>query len=262
VPAKKSGFQSVRVFVNPPANANYKGPCPKEIAFGGEIEYLGGVPVQFRYRYRTHDGATSPVLSTTITKAGTTNISYWKHEFGSGGPVKGFKAPVASGARLIDGGVRLEVLNSDGEVIGQDETSVRLACQPQRVPGPDPQPDRLTEGGAQKPPLPPAGLGASLADLVITSAEPAPNAPTTLRIVVANTGQGRSSATTLAVFYHRSGHVVKKSFDVPALDPGATRRIIADLRSPIAHAEQLIARINDSGGAQESDLSNNSITIK
>jgi hypothetical protein len=214
VPAKKSGFQAVRVFVNPPANANYQGPCPKEIAFGGEIEYMmpsGGAPVQVRYRYRTHDGAASPVLSTTITKAGTTNISYWKHEFGSGGPVKGFKAPVASGARLIDGGVRLEVLNADGKVIGQDETSVRLVCQPQRVAGPDPQPDKLSVGGARKPLPPPAGVGGSLSDLVITSAEPAPNAPTTLQIVVANTGQGRSSATTLAVFYHRSGHVVKKS---------------------------------------------------
>jgi hypothetical protein len=258
VPAKKSGFQAVRVFVNPPANAKYQGPCPKEIAFGGEIEYLmpsDGVPVQVRYRYRTHDGASSPVLSTTITRAGTTNISYWKHEFGSGGPVKGFKAPSGSGAQLIDGGVRLEVLSADGKVIGQDETSVRLVCQPQRVPGPPPQPDKLSEGGAQK-------AGPPLADLVITSAEPAPNAPTTLRIAVANTGQGRSSATTLTVFYHRSGHVVKHSFDVPPLDPGATRRIVADLKSPIAHAERLTARINESGRAQESDLSNNSVTIK
>jgi len=258
VPAKKFGFQAVRVSVNPPANANYKGPCPKEIAFGGEIEYLmpsEGAPFQIRYRYRTHDGATSPVLSTTITRAGTTNISGWKHEFGSGGPVKGFKAQAAgaSGAHLIDGGVRLEVLGADSKVIGQDETSVRLVCQPQQIPVPTP---------AQKPPPPLAGPGGSLADLVITSAEPAPNAPTTLRIAVANTGQGRSSATTLTVFYHRSGHVVKHSFDVPPLDPGATRRIVADLKSPIAHAERLTARINESGRAQESDLSNNSITIK
>lgn len=255
VPVKKSGFQSVRVFVNPPANAKYQGPCPKEIAFGGEIEYLmpsDGVPVQVRYRYRTHDGASSPVLSTTITRAGTTNISYWKHEFGSSGPVKGFKAPSGSGAQLIDGGVRLEVLSADGKVIGQDETSVRLVCQPQQIPVPTP---------AQKPP-PLAGVGGSLADLVITSAEPAPSAPTTLRIVVANTGQGRSSATTVTVFYQRSGRVVKHSFDVPPLDPGASRRITADLKSPIAHAERLTARINESGRAQESDLSNNSFTIK
>lgn len=253
VPAKKSGVQSVRVFVNPPANANYQGPCPKEIAFGGEIEYLGGVPNQIRYRYRTHDGATSPVLSTTITRAGTTNVSYWKHEFGSNELAKGVKVQTGPGARLIDGGVRLEVLGGDGQVIGQDETSVRLVCQPQQIPVPAP---------AQKPPPPLAGSGGSLADLVITSAEPAPNAPTTLRFVVANTGQGRSSATTLTVFYHRSGHVVKHSFDVPSLDPGATRRIVADLKSPIAHAERLTARINESGRAQESDLSNNSITIK
>lgn len=263
VPVKKSGFQSVRVFVNPPANANYKGPCPKEIAFGGEIEYLmpsDGVPVQVRYRYRTHDGASSPVLSTTITRAGTTNISYWKHEFGSNELPKGVKVQTGPGARLIDGGVRLEVLGPDGKVIGQDEASVKLVCQPQRVPGAEP-PLTPSEADAPKPP-PLAGVGDALADLVITSAEPAPDSPTTLRIVVANKGQRQSAATNLVVFYHRSGHVVTKSFQVPSLDPRASRRIVADFKSPIAYAERLTARVNDSGRAQESDLSNNSLTIK
>jgi hypothetical protein len=102
----------------------------------------------------------------------------------------------------------------------------------------------------------------ALADLVITSAEPASGSPTTLRIVVANRGQGPSAATTLVVFYHRSGHVVTTTFDVPSLNQGASRRIVADLKSPIANADRLTARVNDSGRAQESDTSNNSFTIK
>ena len=268
VPVKKSGFQSASVFVNPPANADYRGACPKEIAFGGDVEYLlpPGGSSDIRYRYRTNDGGISPVFTTTITKSGKKNINYWKREFGGGGgnPSGNLAAPGAgSGTRVIDGIVRLEVLGPDGTVIGQDHMNFKVTCQPTRVSGDSAGP---AGGGLASPPAASVGRATQarveLSDLVIRSTKTMATSPTTLQIEIANVGSAASQPTTVAVFYERSGHVVKKSFDVPILGPNQSRWITADLRSPLAHADRLTARVNDSGGAQESDMSNNARTIK
>jgi hypothetical protein len=136
-----TGLQSARVFVNPPANASYRGPCPRVIAFGGELDYVhaqGGAPLDLRYRYRTHDGGESPIMTTSLTQTGKRNISYWKREFGRNGQTGpgGLAAPSAGTAtRVIDGWVRLEVLGATGSVVTYDQMKFRLTCEASRAPG-------------------------------------------------------------------------------------------------------------------------------
>ncbi len=275
VKAKKSGLQSAHVFVNPPANADYRGSCPKELAFGGEIQYLrapGPDPVTVRYRYRTHDGAVSPILTTAVMESGKKNITYWKREFGGGSPTGALAAPGGgSGSRVVQGWVQLEVLASDNEVIEQDRANFKLTCEPQRVAASYPSKVAMPDIELEKGTIPPnielkkgitSNLKGTLADLIVKSWQPAPTSPTTLRIEVANVGAADSPATDLAVFYHRSGRIMKKSFDVPTLQAGQSRWIVADLRSPLANAERLTARINDSGNVKESNGTNNAFTVK
>jgi hypothetical protein len=55
---------------------------------------------------------------------------------------------------------------------------------------------------------------------------------------------------------------MKKSFAVPPLARGESRWIAADVGSPLEYASHLTARVNDSGAVQESNLTNNTLTVK
>lgn len=263
-PAKKVGVQSVEAFVNPKANASYKGVCPKTLAFGGSIVmYKPGAGVaSVRYRYRTNDGATSEVFTTAFDKSGTRNAHYWTREFGAGSPSGSLAAPGGTkGPRVITGWVDLEVLNAGGAVTLSDRAPFQLTCQPRRVSGPaaiaTPPSDPVRVAGVLAPPA-----QAALPDLTVLEAQPAPTAPTKLRVHVANRGSGPSAASSITLFYTRAGTVSTTLTDVPALAPDQDRWIVVDAASPLAHSDHLTLRIDDGGAIAEADELNNGFTVK
>jgi hypothetical protein len=111
------------------------------------------------------------------------------------------------------------------------------------------------------PPQRVAGAPA-LADLVVLAGEPAPAAPTRLRVHVANKGTAAAAPSKLTLYYHRSGKVVRIQANVPALKPDGAQWIIVDARSPLANASQLTLRVNDPATLEELDLTNNAFTVK
>lgn len=261
--AKKVGVQSVDVFVNPKSNASYKGVCPKKLAFGGSLVLLKSAAagaVDVRYRYRTHDGATSAVYATSFAKSGTRNAHYWTHEFGAGSPSGSFAAPGGSkGPRVIKGWVDLEVLNASGAVTFSDRAPFQLTCQPRRVSGP---PVVTPPSSAPAVAAFAAAAGPALPDLAVLAAQPAPTAATKLRVQVSNRGSGPAPASRLTLFYTRDGTVSQILTDVPPLAPGQERWLIVDALLPLADAEHLTLRINDAGTVDEAEVLNNGHTVK
>ena len=134
---KKTGVQSAKVWVNPSSNADYRGECPANLNFGGEIVFVGSKeakPSNIRYRYQTKDGEQSPVFSTEFHGSDTKNIHYWKKAFGGSDPSSTLAAPGASAAaKVINSWIRLEVLGKDDAVISSDQSNIKITCQPKRA---------------------------------------------------------------------------------------------------------------------------------
>jgi hypothetical protein len=156
-PITTLGVKDTRVWVNPPQNADYQGPCPKTIGFGGEIEYLMSSkadPVDVRYRYVTNDGDQSPVYETTFTQAGKKNVHFWQHEFGTPpAQVTVTAGPPSDQPRVVDGWVALEVVSPKPKdpQAGSAKTGFKLACE-------TPEPEQVAVGGlAQREPPPDPG---------------------------------------------------------------------------------------------------------
>jgi len=123
----------------------------------------------------------------------------------------------------------------------------RVASEPQRVP-------------TAVQPIGPMVIAAP--DLVVLDAQPAPTAPSKLRVHVANKGTAASAPAKLTLFYHRSGKLVKVLEDVPALKAGDSRWIIVDAKSPIAYASHVTLRVDDPASIHELDEDNNGFTVK
>ena len=149
-PVKTAGVQSAEVWVNPRANADYKGACPKTLNFGGSIDFAGasGTSARVRYRYRTHDNATSPVYEVTFDGSGRKNLHFWQREFGGSSPTGTLTAKGgASQPKVVDGFVQLEVLGNADQVTATDRMRFRLTCA---APG---APNRI-KGGTARPDVP------------------------------------------------------------------------------------------------------------
>ena len=249
-PAHGTGVRAARVWVNPKADANYRGGCPKELHFGGSIEYTAGpgVDTAVRYRYRTHDNETSEVFTLHFIGSDTKNLHSWQRTFGGGGGSRGSIAArgAGGGKRVIDGWVKLEVLDGT-RIEADDRTEFSLSCEPQRTKSVPPSRE-------------PVVATLSLPDLVIQSV--VEQDARTLRVQVANVGALPASPTSLQLFYHRSGQVMKKSFPVPMLATNQTAWVIANVGSPLAAANQILLRVDDPSSVVEKDETNNGYTVK
>jgi hypothetical protein len=146
--------------------------------------------------------------------------------------------------------------DSKPNVPAKRSSDIDPKSEPQRVSGP---PQRT--GGAPQRVAGSAGPEA-LPDLIVAAAQPAPTAPSKLRVQIANKGTGASPATKLTLFYHRSGQVMKVQADVPALHAGEARWIIVDAGSPLSYASQITLRVDDPPGVTELDEGNNAFTVK
>jgi hypothetical protein len=140
----------------------------------------------------------------------------------------------------------LEILDGNN-VEAEDRADFSLSCEPQRTKSVPP--------GAT-----PVVATLSLPDLVIKSV--VERDARTLSIQVDNIGALPSSPTSLQLFYHRSGQVMKKSFPVPAIAASRTAWIVANVGSPLAAASQILLRVDDPSSVVEKDESNNGYKVK
>ncbi len=250
-PAHGTGVREARVWVNPKSDASYRGGCPKDLRFGGSIEYTAasGVDTAIRYRYRTHDNETSEIYTLHMTGSDTKNLRSWQRTFGAAGSRGSVAAAGAgSGKRVIDGWVKLEVLDGSGNnIAAEDRAEFSLSCEPQRTT-------------SVPPATTPVVATVSLPDLVIQSA--VERDARTLSIQVANVGALPTSPTVLQLFYHRSGQVMKKLYPVPALAANQTAWIVASVGSPLAAANQISLRVDDPSSVVEKDETNNGYKVK
>jgi hypothetical protein len=247
-PAHGAGVREARVWVNPKSDASYRGGCPKELRFGGSVEYTAGPGVDsaIRYRYRTHDNETSEVYTTHITGSDTKNLRSWERTFGAAGSRGSVAASGAGGKRVIDGWVKLEILDGNN-IAAEDRAAFSLSCEPQRTK-------------SEPPDATPVVATLSLPDLIIQSA--IERDARTLSIQVANIGALPASPTSLQLFYHRSGQVMKKSFPVPTIAANQTAWILANVGSPLAAASQILLRVDDPSAVAEKDETNNGYKVK
>jgi hypothetical protein len=268
-PVKKAGLQSAEVWINPMSNADYKGPCPKKLTFGGKANFLKGgqTPYELHYRYRTKDGDASPIMKTTFDKSGEQILKSWQKNFGAGGPAgQTFKAAGApSGPQVISSWVKLEILASKPphQVIATRQGNHRLTCEAQPDPGTTFQAGGSGPGGG-KPPIATAKLAAPTAkpDLRIVSVVKHGSEGKALLAVVTNGGSGASKATRLKLFYHRSGKVATSLAAVPPLKAGESRRVVIASASPLKHASSLSLRVDDPNVNAETDEGNNSFQVQ
>ena len=110
-----------------------------------------------------------------------------------------------------------------------------------------------------RPPLP-SSRPCRCRNLVIQSA--VERDARTLSIEVANIGALPTSPTSLQLFYHRSGQVMKKSFPVPTIAANQSAWIVANVGSPLGAASQIFLRVDDPSSVVEKDESNNSFKVK
>jgi CARDB len=207
------GINSMDIWANPSASANYRGFCPKELRFGGEISYklpANGNAVDLRYRYVATHGANvfkSAVFTTRYTATGKKFLKSWELGFPlmTGGPQ--LSATTNSGEPDVYGGnVALEFLGNPpinanlqpvqfnvtclkegqfAEAVMGGENTLGAATRPRDpgFPGGNPQPDpwqhTVTPNVNPNPtiPLDPASIPGSKDPAPKNPGQPAPGEP-------------------------------------------------------------------------------------
>ncbi len=101
-----------------------------------------------------------------------------------------------------------------------------------------------------------------LADLVIDSVQPSPAVPTKLFVKVTNKGTAASTPTNLKALRWVGNKATARGTLVPAVLPGQSQVVLAELGGTIDGATQLYVRVDDPNRVLESDDGNNSFKVK
>jgi hypothetical protein len=101
-----------------------------------------------------------------------------------------------------------------------------------------------------------------LADLVIDSVQPSPAVPTKLFVKVTNKGTAASTPTNLKALRWVGNQATARGTLVPAVLPGQSQVVLAELGGTIDGATHLYVRVDDPNRVLESDDGNNSFTVK
>jgi len=101
-----------------------------------------------------------------------------------------------------------------------------------------------------------------LADLMIDSVQPSPAVPTKLFVKVTNKGTAASTPTNLKALRWVGNKATARGTLVPAVLPGQSQVVLAELGGTIDGASQLYVRVDDPNRVLESDDGNNSFKVK
>lgn len=105
-------------------------------------------------------------------------------------------------------------------------------------------------------------LTVGLPDLVIDSVQPSPAVPTKLFVKVTNKGTAASTPTNLKALRWVGNTATARGTLVPAVLPGQSQVVLAELGGTIGGATKLFVRVDDPNRVLESDDGNNSFTVK
>lgn len=157
------GFKGAKLWISPPGKTTEAGPCPRTLTFQSAITYDSGASKRpsrgraalLQFRYRLHDGRTSPLLKTTFKGLQKKTLQYWKATFPSpnrgntsllgrlNGPSPQLRAKPGTGRPpKVKGWVALELVHTSRTSGVQykplERVKFSFQCLPQRV-SPTPQ---------------------------------------------------------------------------------------------------------------------------
>jgi len=245
---------------------SYEGKCPMQLHLNPTIESNGKGTV--RYRFRDHLGNKTQEFQVKFDKA---DVKFLDHVFeidakgkpkglglatqqSTGGEL-GLAAP--SNPDLIQGYFQLEIVSPHKKLSKVSDYSVKCKS--------------LTAGdglvavpGTGKPTVVVGDLTAKpkLADLVIEQIQPSPAVPTKLFVKVTNKGTAASTSTNLKALRWVGNTATARGTLVPAVLPGQSQVVLAELGGTIDGATQLYVRVDDPNRVLESDDGNNSFKVK
>ena len=245
---------------------SYEGKCPMQLHLNPTIETNGKGTV--RYRFRDHLGNKTQEFQVKFDKA---DVKFLDHvfEIDAKGKPKGLglATPQASGGELglaapsnpdlIQGYFQLEIVKPHKKLSKVSDYSVKCKS--------------LTAGdslvavpGTGKPTVVVGDLTANpkLADLVIEQIQPSPAVPTKLFVKVTNKGTAASTPTNLKALRWVGNKATARGTLVPAVLPGQSQVVLAELGGTIDGATQLYVRVDDPNRVLESDDGNNSFKVK
>jgi hypothetical protein len=247
---------------------HYEAKCPAKLHLNPTIEATGKGTV--KYRFVNQLGNHSQIFQVKFDKS---DVKFLDHviEIDDKNKPKGlgFKAAQpTSGApglaapsdpNLTQGYFRIEVLSPHKKLSNIADYSVKCTVK------------TAGDGKVATPPADPKpGFGIKsdtsptkkLADLVIDSVQPSPAVPTKLFVKVTNKGTAASSPTNLKALRWVGDKATARGTLVPAVLPGQSQVVLAELGGTIAGATQLYVRVDDPNRVLESDDGNNSFKVK
>jgi hypothetical protein len=241
----------------------YSGKCPASIHLLPTLEATGKGTVKYRFvdLYGNH----SQQFQVSFEKH---DVKFLDHviEIDDKGKPKtlGFAVPQSSGEPLglaaptvpglVQGTFRLEVLSPQHKLSNIADYSVRCTVK------------TAGDGLVAKPgTVNPAVIGVltlGVADLVIEEVQPSPAVPTKLFVKVTNKGNLASTPTNLKAIRWSGGQSTSRGTLVPAVQPGQSQVVLAELGGTLAGATQLYVRVDDPNRIKEQDEGNNSYQVK
>jgi hypothetical protein len=249
------GFQVVQaaLAITP---KSYEGKCPMQLHLNPTIESNGKGTV--RYRFRDQLGNKTQEFQVKFDKA---DVKFLDHvvEIDAKSKPKGLglATPQAAGGELglvapsnpdlIQGYFQLEIVKPHKKLSKISDYSVKCMS--------------ITAGDG-KIATGPANSIKKLADLVIDSVQPSPAVPTKLFVKVTNKGTAASTPTNLKALRWVGNQATARGTLVPAVLPGQSQVVLAELGGTIDGATHLYVRVDDPNRVLEFDDGNNSFTVK
>ncbi len=242
----------------------YTGKCPAKIHLNPTIEATGKGTV--KYRFVDQLGQHSQLFQVKFEKS---DVKFLDHviEIDSTGKPKGlgFAAPQAqngalglaapSNPNLVQGYFRVEVVSPHKKLSNIADYSVKCTF---KVAG---NGELAAPQGTVKPVIM-GTLTAGFSDLVIEEVQPSPAVPTKLFVKVTNKGKVASTPTNLKALRWVGGQATARGTLVPAVQPGQSQVVLAELGGTIQGASKLYLRVDDPNRIAETDEGNNSFKVK
>ncbi|MDY0871820.1 CARDB domain-containing protein [Dongia rigui] len=227
----------------------YEASCPAKLHLNPTIEATGKGVV--RYRFVNELGHHSQEFQVNFTKPEVKFLDHVISIDAQGKPTDlGFKAPKAQGGafglvaptdpNLKQGYFQLEVLSPHKKLSNIADYSVK--CVAETVGDLAPKPD--------------------LADLVVEDVQPAGNLLSKVFVKVTNVGTGPSTPTNLKATSLKNGQTIIRGTLVPAVEPGQSQVVMAQLGTTISSAEQIAIQVDSPNRIKEADESNNGFQFK
>jgi hypothetical protein len=243
---------------------HYEAKCPAKLHLSPTIEATGKGTV--KYRFLDQLGNHSQTFQVKFDKS---DVKFLDHviEIDDKNAPKGlgFKAAQPKGGalglaapsnpNLTQGYFRVEVLSPHKKLSNIADYSVKCTVKTAGN-------DEITSVPDTVNPAVVGELTLGLPDLVIDSVQPSPAVPTKLFVKITNQGKSASKPTNLKAIRWVGSEATGRGTLVPAIEPGQSQVVLAELGGTIAGANQLYVRVDDPNRVLESDDGNNSFKVK